>query len=461
MSELLTKALQNVKRSIARTALTLCVFLRLYGLIGWLFSLIVKERTPAGESVRATSAPVDDRVTMLVFCPDMFRGDVERFAETGRIRVLLLEEKWLTRLMFCFYPTSIPQRYPERYLNPSSDDPAAQYKRQYRDFLRKLLPLLFRRLGVDCVIGHHFLYLPNIDWGPVSEELGVPYIACHSESMYLSMPHTRKMVSDRVRKMGTFEGSHIIVYNADGALAFADTGFVGKHQITNLGSVRMDDYVRTVGRRTKKPCTGQNRKLTFFIFDLGENLDMSLYDFFKDVHATVAKIAARNPDLDVTMKAKRNYWRTWSQRARTACAEEGIDIDSIPNLHMTCESNPHELILESEVVCALNSTTLLEAGIAGIPVVVPYFGKLRDPKYDDRLLWRTHYDQAFDVGNSREEFESLLLERIENPVVDEKKMKVRRELFEEYISSLDGRATERHIDFIQKIVAERKQSAQL
>jgi len=68
---------------------------------------------------------------------------------------------------------------------------------------------------------------------------------------------------------------------------------------------------------------------------------------------------------------------SWRKLVDKAFDEAGIDVRQLPNLIMDPNLDAQKLILESSVVCGINSTTILEAALAGKPVIVPYFKQLR------------------------------------------------------------------------------------
>ena len=82
---------------------------------------------------------------------------------------------------------------------------------------------------------------------------------------------------------------------------------------------------------------------------------------------------------------------------------------------------------------------------------MPYFKDLQNPKYDERLFYRDAYD-LFDIAKDVNELESIIIDRLHNPTIDEKIMEERKALFECFISSLDGDATEKYVTLIKEIV---------
>ncbi|MFQ6016733.1 MAG: hypothetical protein ACE5KF_00910 [Kiloniellaceae bacterium] len=436
--------------AIAWKAFYLLVHKRYYGILTWLYARVTEERLSDGTLRRPAGPSRDDRITILALAPQQFRGDLHFFAASGEVRVLQLPEQWKTRLMYQFYPQGLRQaQILWQHINARPDEPRAAARHRYRLFLRGFLPRLYRKLGVNCVVGHHVHHPANVDWGAVSDELGFPYIVLHRESL-LASPHMREWVKARVAELGRFEGSHIVVHNRVARETFIDAGFVEPERISSLGCVRMDSFLKRIAGA--EPRLSGRKKVTFFALGLGGVLADQLFPFFRDVHVTLARLAMRHPELDVVMKSKPKYFPQWCQMLQKAFDEAGISADRIPNLHICCDLDAQTLILDSNVVCGLNSTTLLEAGIAGKPVVLPYFGALRDPQYDARLQFREGF-HLFDVATTPEAFEALVLERLDNPGVDRAAMEGRGTLFEKYVSNLDGNATEKYLGLVRQIVA--------
>ncbi|MBT4701076.1 MAG: hypothetical protein HOK30_13835 [Rhodospirillaceae bacterium] len=453
MMERLRAIPKSLLRTIAWKFLSLVIALRLYRLLAWFYAGRVVELRPDGSRVRPSAAG-NGRLSMLALSPQFFRGDMLAFAERDEVRVLLLDEPWLTRLMFQFYPQNIPpqDRRLRLFINPSPEEETWDGKVKYREFLRKFIPIFNQNLEIDCVIGHHFLHRPNVDWGAVCEEIGVRYIALHSESMFLDSPHAQKIVTKRVGSMGKFEGSQIIVYCKAGVDVFSSTGYVQRDKIIALGAPRMDPFVRKVNN--PKPKTGSRKKVLFFTFLFHSEPSLPLYPFFRDYHLTITELALENPDIDFIIKSKPNYVRSWTRISKLVWSEVGLDIVNIPNITVRDGENPHDLIFESDVVCAFNSTTMLETGVTAKPVIVPYFGELRDARYNDQILFRETLPRAFDVAATKEEFKALIIQRLNDPVVDDAAMSARRGLFEKYCSDLEGTATERYISLMKQIVAD-------
>jgi CDP-glycerol glycerophosphotransferase (TagB/SpsB family) len=135
---------------------------------------------------------------------------------------------------------------------------------------------------------------------------------------------------------------------------------------------------------------------------------------------------------------------------------EGTEIvfEKISNLYITSDLDAQELLFETDVVCGLRSTVLLEAAIAGKPVIIPYFKDLQDPKYDGDIFFRDSF-HLFDIAKDVNELESLILKRLHNQTIDKKIMEGRKALFESFVSSLDGDATEEYVAMIKRVIVDK------
>jgi hypothetical protein len=99
----------------------------------------------------------------------------------------------------------------------------------------------------------------------------------------------------------------------------------------------------------------------------------------------------------------------------------------------------------------------LEAAILGLPIIIPYFKDVQNPKYDKRVFYRDAYD-LFDIAESLEDLESLIHKRLQNPIIDDDIMEERKVYFEKYVSSMKSDATEKYVTLIKEITNKKYRS---
>ena len=149
-------------------------------------------------------------------------------------------------------PDEIFGRYYARFYLPREDSFAhwsipqvARHQKRYRKFLRKLLPKLYSRLGVQMVLSPGFRYQVLVDWGAVSDEVGIPYIVFHREGYAGSQSQKQRLASHGAGGR-RFEGSHLAVQVPTHRKLLVKSGFVDDENISAVGSMRMDDYLESI-----------------------------------------------------------------------------------------------------------------------------------------------------------------------------------------------------------------------
>jgi len=433
-----------VKRS-ARRVLSLLIAARLNKLLVSILSrLAIRPLAVANDGQEAT--------TILVLAPELFRdGELDHLAHSGHFNILSFSELWLVRILQQFYAADISMSSLARYANPQASDPAHQAKREYRQFLTSLLPHLYRRLGINCVLGHHVHYIPGMDIGSVSDELGYPFLVFHREGLLASRAIQRN-VKERLSGLGKFEGTHVAVHNEIVARNFADSGYVPEHLMTVLGAFRMDGFLNQLSQRS--PAT-LKRQAVLFAFMRSGLLGAPADDFYDGVYEIFARVAMDVPDAEFIIKCKIERTSSWRKKITEKLLAAGIDPKSIPNLKIVGCGSPHRLIIESSVVSSFNSTTLLEAAIAGKRVIYPFFGGITDPRnrdvvyFDDDL---DDFDEVFEVARCREDYAALIRDGLDNPTGVPRRQSKARDIFEKYISSLSGGSTDAYVRLIQHYV---------
>lgn len=394
--------------------------------------------------------------TLLGLNPDRFRGDLRALAATGQFRVIAAPYHWQTRLAYSFLPRDLPVLH---HFNPPVGSAASARHEDLLRFLRGFLRELYGRVGIDAVLGAALHYKQDHHWGRASSQIGVPYIVLHRECFDAS-PGARRENRDRWMKMGRFAGDHVIVHNNTAKAGLVETGFASAEQVSALGCLRMDRFVAQVGKRPKH--TAARPRVVFFSFPHGSGiLDLQWSDghrtgfeaLFNQSHVAFAELAQRRPDVDFVLSLK--WGGNWHAKLRDAFAPAGIEPATIANLEIVDEPDVQRLLFETDVICGFNSTTLLEAGIAAKPIVIPVFGEAERAPYDEFVKLRDVFD-LFDIARSPAEFQERIVARLADRDIDDACMAGRRTAFETWVSSLRGDAGEKYAQTIADCVARAK-----
>jgi hypothetical protein len=268
-----------------------------------------------------------------------------------------------------------------------------------------------------------------------------------------------------------FEGMHIIVQSVLDKEVYNDSGYVSPERISSLGCPRMDSFVKRIKKNEYDP-VNKRKKILLLPFSWSMTLEKSdLFSYICNVHLFFVQFAIQHPEIDVVMKPKpkqpglpRKIDQFIDGVLFTNCPVltvllnqlkgSSIEIEKIPNLTIRDDLDLHDLFFETDVVCGLQTSALIEAAVIGLPVIIPYFKDVQNQKYDERLFYRDTFD-LFDIAKDVNELESLIVNRLNNQTIDKKIMEGRKALFENLISSLDGDATEKYVAMIKRVIVEK------
>ncbi len=413
--------------------------------------------------------------TILVLISSKFRGD-EIEMLSGRFRVLKMPFEWQALILQIFWPSKIDYDWGKYFsaednVNSIDDNDRSMFKSQkdLRVFLKSFLSSLFKQLSIDCVLGAAFYYRQDYDWGLVSEELGVPYIIIQSDRI-TGASDMDYVINKKIKRCHKFVGSHIIVQDNLSKEALIKAGYIRPDKVSFLGLPRMDGFVKKVKQSNKsyfnRKIDNRRPKVTLFSFipvcggiklkyglrgNFQEQREVGYQKLFENVHVAITRLAEQNREIEFVIKTK---WKgTWLDNIENMCKRSGYDVNNINNLTITDSIDTHQLIFDSDVICAFSSTTLLEAGIAGKPVIVPLFDEALKPEYQKSLSFYECY-QLFDCAGSMSEFENLILKRINDPgqKVAKEFMEKKYEMFEKYISSMEGNSSDKYIELVSHII---------
>ncbi len=405
--------------------------------------------TLCARAVQVHTPGPEGAVTVLALNIGRFRGDLECLGATGKFRILTVPYLWQGRLYDYFYAQG------QKAIDAVDQPEIKARQRVSRAFFRKFLPLLYARLKVDAVIGASFLYLPDHDWGAVSHELGVPFLVFMREGNVASVI-TRQTSAGWGRRLGKFHGTFLVLQNELQRRALIETGYIDENNSAAAGNMRMDHLVAEL-RSTRVRPDGGPKRVAFFSFGPGTAIPQNnpphwpqdpenyLYQYCRKTHVAVAKFAAENPDVEVVFKPK--WGGNWNDRIRELARTGGIDIDTLPNVSIQPDVNVHRLLGECDLVIGYGTTVLLEAAISGLPVILPLFDEIMEPRWRDYLMYAEDLD-CFDVADSPEALGALIDARLRSGDVSPEVTELREKTFEKYVSRLDGRATERYADII-------------
>ncbi len=412
-----------------------------------------------------------ERITILALNPQNFRGDLECLAEVGKFRVLTFANMWQTSLLKAFTNRKI--RLLE-YINAKEGSDIYDKKRKIDIFFDEFISALLKLIKIDCVITVNYRYVEDFFWVKHFEKKGIPNICLFRDGVLYLDRFYDGVVAFHRRYKG-YPVSHVIVINQMCANVFWKSGFVTEAQVSVCGALRMDNLLRMINVSNNTPPPIKKNEVrrkrvilfyfpsTFYLFGqeelsinskLSDNAHKYNYvlgiwpkrmDLFRDLHTSFIRLAMKYPEVDFVIKPKREDMK------EVVNNNFGFDLSRIKNYTIEPDADVHDLIINSDVVIALQSTTVVEAAIAGKTVIFPLFYDYMKTKNYNDFLWRNHLD-LFDVAENADELKSLVVERLRNPEIDEIIMEGRRKLFKECFSDNEGVALKKYVETIGNVV---------
>ncbi len=339
----------------------------------------------------------------------------------------------------------------------------ARQRERYRAFLRHFLPEFFGGLNIDIVMNSDFRYRREADLVRIASECGYGHICYYREALYIVPAHYTLAVQ-RHRAFAPFFGDVIAVQNEITKQMFLESGISTPDRIQVRGCPRMDGFAENVslGQTNAKK---RKKQIVYFSCPRGAQLeDIRTFDFFSTTQQVVRalfELAKDDPDLHIVIKMKEMHISLQLDEMRQELHRIAGSEKGLPNVEFeTGRMAAHDLIRQSDIICAMQSTTVLEAAIAGKPVILPHFKEMREREGAGQVLMYQEYYGLFDVPDNSEHLKAIILDRLSRPKIKSVVMKGRRALFEKYVSPLNGGATQMSLDMIRE-TARRRRMAQL
>ena len=422
-----------------------------------------------------------DEITILALNGNKFRGDLECLSQVNNFRILAFESMWQTILMYAFSKGTKIHAFD--YLNAETESNIYLMKEKMNMFFRGFISALLKLIKIDCVITVSYRYPEDLPWVMHFEKKGIPHICLYREGF---MPFDRAYVgiTDRHRLFHGYPVTHVVACNQTCKDSLVESGFIAEEQVSVYGALRMDNLLKQVNASKGGPISKyakRRKRVTLFYFsymlslfgkeklaEVEKNYGSKYYyveviwphrlDLFRDLHISIIRLAQKLPEVDFVIKpkheelTKRNT--SWDEYLRIV-NDMGIDLSKLKNYTIEPYADAHDIILNSDVVIALQSSTALESAVAGKPVIFPLFYNYKETKNFNDFSYRNQMD-LFDVAESAEEMEALIVKRLKNPKIDNKTMEGRRDLFKEWYSDLDGVALKKYSGTIEKVVTSAK-----
>ena len=332
------------------------------------------------------------------------------------------------------------------------DDPElADGKRRYRAFLVRVLRRYRRLTGVTAITTANVRFRSERELAAACTAVGISFVPLHKES--ISTPAQRTWITRGLAELaGPFGGRAIAVYNVEEHDGIVASGFAPADAVHVVGCPRMDVLHRTRERSDAAvdPVVADAPVVLFAVdvqagtwtpFDGRLDTGAPRWErLAADVEAAFLDAAREDPDRPYVIKAK--IGREDQQVTR-------LPADLPANVTVVTGGLATELIGRAAVVVGFNSTVLLEALAAGVPVVVPRFAEAADPAARE---WTFDLDGAVRSVDAPAQLAAAL----RDAVADGRHRTLTPDAvaaLERYVGNADGRAGERAWAFLSAAMA--------
>lgn len=422
-----------------------------YGPLVWELARTMDERPPVKK-------PGEYDYTLLALKPLRFRGDLDILSRDFGFRVLQFKAGWQQKLLELFWDKKADLGH--GYYQPH-DEHTRNIRAKIQNCLKALLPRLFRKVGVDCVLTAATYYVDDQDYAVALEDMGFPMVS-HYRECFVSSQNAVNWQTNLAGMLGRFHGSRLLVHNETLRQLLVDCGYVPADKIQAPGCMRMDAYVGKVLADPGRHAT--RKRVTLFSFvpcavlphictSFTPGRDVGFVKLFDQVHQSFAQLAAEHPEIDFLIKPK--WGASWIDEIKFSLEQVDIDADTLPNLEINAALDAQQVILDSDVVITWGSTIMVEAAITDRPIIIPHFAECTEEQYKNFMLLEHYYD-AYDIARGPEELKSLVLRRLEDPAIPEDAMRRRREAFERYLSPIRADASRNYAQIIRQVIEEHR-----
>lgn len=333
-------------------------------------------------------------------------------------------------------------------------------RRNYQAFLRKILPSFLERHGIDLVFNSDARYRREADFSRVASELGYPHICMPRDSMFI-VPSMFANSVRRHKNLGTFHGDQLFVQNEATRQVFLQSGHAQEDQVSVLGSIKMDDFIQHLNSGAK--FLPARKMVLMFTWPLDRRTQdhtvIDLHGPAKDTIRAMTRLALQRPDVDFVVKMKGIHIQTGQRSSlqEVVSTIEGVS-NGLENLKFYGdEKSSSDLILSASVICAMQSTTVLEAAASRKPVILPHFKTLRDTPSADEVLMFGDCRELFDVPDTEDDMVELIEQRLEDANIPDAIHQARLDLFERHIAPLSGDGTERCVNLLKEYALKGRQ----
>lgn len=344
------------------------------------------------------------------------------------------------------------------------DDAALEnLKVAYRHHLSRVLNWFKRLFGVTAFVQFNLLYWAERELAEACVGERVAFITVHKESNW-SPQEIDSRRSFLKSSAGSFGGTAIAVYNEVMGEIFTSAGVVKPEHLHVPGCARLDQSHQL--RSNMSEPTKQT--VLFFLIEkkagLGRVRDPQSDNWMRrgaagtdgyfdgwtemsnKVNRAVLRLASENPEILFICKGKTGF----GQEQIQALAKSVSDSALPGNVALITDGVGHHLLRKAAVVIGFNTTAVLEAMAAGVPVIVP---NIFSPQEKENAGFSHDVNDGALVPTSETELRSMVLDAVEAKLKFPELTLGQKHALDRMMGNSDGKSGQRLRNLLDRAVA--------
>lgn len=368
-----------------------------------------------------------------------------------------------------FMPRAILKKSGEFFLKDSVSDVdyglqdfgLEEAKARYRRHLSQVLIWFQRLFGLSAVVQFNVVYWAERELSSACVNQGIRFVTVHKESAWAP-----NEIASRIKffeeSVGPVDRSAIAVYNDVTKDIFRSAGCAEPERVYVTGCPRLDVSHRLRGKlsvpgkktvlfyliepqagmgRFKDPATGDwHRGVPMPDGSIGDWSRMATA-----VNEAVMGLAADHPDIQFVFKGKTGF----SDQQEKALLR-GTKATTLPkNVTLISGGIGHHLLETASVVIGFNTTAVLEAMAAGVPVIVP---NIFSDQENELAGFAHDINDGALVATTQEELRSMILGSMKDHAEQKELSEGQEKALIRMMGNPDGQSGQRLRDLLDRAV---------
>lgn len=399
--------------------------------------------------MRKTPVPAGKKKRVLII-NHVFEQDIEALEKANTSFDFIIMSAFVLRNVgTLFFP---PQVESYIFFNKQSLGPL---KKRYEKIIDRFIDRLIKKYDVAAVVSpsDNFFYVRQIVLS--FQKRHIPFIVVDKEGTICPayFVHFAQYIHDRCPLLA----DAILVWSERQKAFWEKTGVASK-KITVTGQPR-SDFWKQPERWLSRESLGieglrQNVPLVlFFTYDpwaytpdyMVERKEMHWESLRLETHTAIYTFAKLHPEVDIVIKAH-------PQQLDFKDIQHEINQQQVHNVFLTrSHTLSNHLIIHAKCIIGFQTTALIESMITNTPILYTFWGEAKDKWANDLIPF--HLTSGVRTVTSAHELVKHIEHAVNSSPITSEQRAARDEFIHEYLSSVDGHASQRVLQKINEILS--------